>query len=426
MIRTVFHYTYWILIFLTGIFQLFGLSSGIYKLGIPLVSAGLFAYSFFTKGNQLKFPFLAWVFGFGIVAVVSSYLNQVDSFSLAYFLIYTLLSYAYFIVLINEDSNLLISRVVSFIKLLILLQVPAIIVKYLLIGQSEHGGIGTLSVNAGSVSTIFPIFIIAILFSIYLYKRKLKYLVLIACFSLIGIVGDKRAIILFIPLVLLICGVLFIKLEKRYFMKGLTNKLILLVGLCIAIFYFTARTNKTLNPENSNWGSFNVPYIVSYIERYTSSESNNKYQMKRKGALIYFINYTLEAPPNKMIFGDGAGKLIESKFNSQDGSMSSEYGVRYGGRMGFVWLLLQVGLLGTILYLCFFMRLFAYVKNRHESNPIYLSFLVLTIVFFIDTIMYSNVFLRYEYLKGLYFVILGLILLDKKYQTQYYSKLLLF
>jgi len=426
MLRLVLHYLYWALIFCTGIFQLLNIDSSVYKMGIPLVSGILFAYTFITKGNQIKYPFVWWIIGFIGVGMISSLLNQIDSFSLLYFFIYTILSYSYFIVLVNETSLLLISRIVSFIKILVLIQIPAIFIKFLLIGQTEHGGIGTLSVNAGSVSTIFPLFIITILFCFYLFENKKKYLVYILCFSLLGIAGNKRAILIFIPMVLVICSLLFVKLERGKYFNSLTNKLALACTIGIAVFYLTAKTNKTLNPEHKMWGSFDLNYIVSYIDNYTDSDSYDKYQMRRKDGLIYFINYTLKANREQMLLGDGAGKLIESKYNTREGTMKNEYGVRYGGRMALVWLLLQVGILGTLIYLFFYIRLFSHVLKKYRSNPVYLSFLVLTIVFFIDTLIYSNVFLRYEYLKGIYFVLLGLIILDQKYNTNYFTKLVHF
>ena len=426
MLRLYIHYLYWLLIFGTGIIQLLGLNSGIYKLGIPFLTVILLVYSFISKGNELKFPFISWYLAFIGVSIISSVVNGIDYFSLLYFLIYTSLSYFYFIILYNEINFLIIKKIVSFIKILVLIQIPAIFIKYILIGQTEHGGIGTLSINAGSVSTIFPLFIITILFCLYLFKNKNKYLIYILLFSLMGIIGNKRAILIFIPIILMLTTVLFVKLEKSRWITNLWSKISLACIVGIAVFYITARTNKTLNPERSNWGSFDLKYIITYVDNYTSSKSNDKYQMRRKDGLVYFINHTLEAQPEQMLLGDGAGKLIESKYNTRIGSVKNEYGVRYGGRMGLIWLLLQIGVLGTIIYLLFYMRLFSLVLNKYRSNPIYLAFLALTIVFFLDIIIYSNVFLRYEYLKGLYFVILALILLDQKYRTNYFSKMVMF
>ena len=423
MLKLAFHNLYWTLIFMTGIFQLLGINSGIYKIGIPFVSGVLFIYTFVSRGNQLKYPFVWWFVGFTGLAVISSFVNKIDTFSLLYFLVYTSLSYLYFIVLINENSILVISKVISFIKLLIAIQIPAVIIKFFLIGQSEHGGIGTLSINAGSVSAIFPLFVITILFSLYLFENKKKYLIYIICFCILGVIGSKRAILIFIPLVLIICGFLFVKLERRVYSGKFIGKVLVACLMGAGIFYFTAKTNKTLNPEQSNWGSFDLNYIANYVNNYTSSEGRDKSEMRRKDGLIYFINYTLNADSHKMLLGDGAGKLIESKYNPREGSMENEYGVRYGGRMTLVWLLLQVGILGTIVFLLFYLRLFSLILKKYRSNPVDLSFLVLTIVFFIDTVSYSNVFLRYEYLKGLYFVLLALILLDHKYATTYFTDL---
>lgn len=426
MFRLVLHYLYWSLIFFTGIFQLLGVDSAIYKLGIPIVTGVLLISAFITKGNQLKYYFVWWFICFLGVAITSSFFNGIDTFSLIYFIVYTSLSYLYFIVFVNENSILLISRVISFIKILIFIQIPAILIKVLLIGQTEHGGIGTLSINEGSISTIFPLFVITILFCLYLFENQNKYLLYILCFTIMGVAGNKRAILIYIPLLLCICGFLYVKLERGVNLGRFISKLLVACLLGVCVFYITAKTNKTLNPEHSNWGSLDISYIANYVDNYTNSTVKGKSELRRKDALIYFINYTLEGNTQQMLLGDGAGKLIESKYNPRAGSMRTEYGVRYGGRMALIWLLLQVGFLGSIIYFMLYVYLYFFVLQNYKNNPAHLSFLVLTIVFFIDSITYSNVFLRFEYLKGLYFVLLGLILLDQKYRTDYFSKMIHF
>jgi hypothetical protein len=426
MIKTFGHYVYWSLIFFTGLIQFLGLPSGIYKVGIPLVAGLLFLYTFIQEAGRLVYPFVGWFLGFVFLSVTSSVINRIDSFSLIYFLIYTLLSYTYFVILVNERNIRLIKSVIAYLKILVLIQIPVVIVKYFVLGQSEKGGIGTLSINAGSVSTIFPVLVITVLICYFLFSEKMKYLLLIGGFCLFAIVGAKRAIIFFIPIVLVLSYFLFYKMNRMIFVRRVAQKLVLIALGGGVAFYVFVRTNPTLNPEHSIGGSFDTEYLTKYVTNYTSSAGKNMEEMRRKDGLFYFINYISSGTTDLFLWGDGAGKLIQSKYNVHSGTMNEEYGVRYGGRMGFVWLLLQVGILGTLLYLLFYVRLYWYVSKRYLSHPIYLAFLVLTIIFFIDLVIYSDVFLRYEYLKGLYFVLLGMIYLDQKYSTTYFTNLLRF
>ncbi|NOU58417.1 hypothetical protein [Marinifilum caeruleilacunae] len=425
MFKTYLHYAYWSLIFFTGLMQLMGFSSAIYKIGVPFLLFVLLGLQIIESWGKFKTPFIGWIAVFSGVSVLSTFINGLDTFSLIYFLIYTLISYFYFLVLINEDSVLLIKKVVGFIKILVLLQVPAAILKFISKGQSEDGIIGTLTIQGGSVSTIFPLFVILILFSIFLFQAKLKYLYAIGAFILFAIIGDKRAILLFIPLFFIIGSYVYVRLSKLELFTKLYHKLFIVGLFGIVAFVFVAKTNRTLNPEHSRWGSVDLYYIGNYIQEYTQGNSEDKAQLRRKDGLLYFINHMKNEKTQTAILGDGAGKLIQSQYNTRSGLMLDEYGVRYGGRMGFVWLLTQVGFLGVTIYLLFYCKLFAYVWKYYIHHPIYLAFLLLTLLFFVDTFIYSYVFLRFEFVKGLYFVILALIFLDQKYKSNYFTDLVL-
>jgi hypothetical protein len=425
MVKTSLHYIYWFLIFFNGIFQLLGFPSAIYKIGVPFILMVLIGIQMIESWSNLKTPFVNWIIGFTIVSFASTIINDLDLFSLLYFLIYTLLSYLYFLVIINEKSIFLIKKVVTFIKLLILIQIPAALLKFIMIGQSEHGITGTLTIQGGSVSTIFPLFIIVILFSIFLFNPKAKYLYLIGAFILFAIIGDKRAILLFFPLFFIIGSYMYVKFSSLELFTRLYNKLLVVALLGIVAFIFVAKTNRTLNPEHSQWGSVDLVHISNYIKSYTSGNPEDISQLRRKDGLLYFINHMRNENPQTAILGDGAGKLIQSQYNSRSGLMLDEYGVRYGGRMGFVWLLTQVGFLGVAIYLLFYCNLFAYVWKFYIHHPIYLAFLLLTFVFFLDTAIYSYVFLRFEFVKGLYFVILALIFLDQKFKSNFFTDLII-
>lgn len=408
------HYGYWSLIFLVGIFEVFGLPSGIYKLGIPAVGIVLFVVQLSRRKQALKLPFWQWVAGFIAVALISISLNAIDYFSFIYFLTYTLLSYIYFLVIINEAADSLVRKVKRFVIGLILLQIPAAFIKFFLLGQSEKGGIGTLSVGAGSLSTVFPVLIIAFLVSYYLFTRKQVFLLLIFLFLVFGLIGGKRAIVFFIPCEVVVGYIMYIILLKKKITPRVIRTMVAIPCIGAFLFYFSVKTNPTLNREHSGWGSFDLEYVIDYSKNYNQTDDDNEAEVSRQDGLVLFTLYILNADPAHMLIGDGAGKLVESKYKESSGSMLEEYGVRYGGRMGFIWILLQVGVLGAVLFfgtiIRLNLRLLRYRKQRRLSaSPLFVGFIIATLFMLFDTIIYSSSFARYEVIKGVYFFAAALL-----------------
>jgi len=416
------HRLYWLLIFSYGIIVLFHLPTALVKAVAPLIVLMLLFKTLLTK-DKVVLPYMGLTILFLLFSFFSNRINGLHGFTYIYFLTYTIFSYLYFIVFINTTDINKSKKILRFIIILCLIQIPASIIKFIFIGISESGGIGTIGFSEGSVSAIFPAFMTAILFSYYIFTRKKLYLVLITLFFLMSIIGDKRAAMFLIPLILLIAYSIYIyKLNSRINVRSI--KLIfssVLFGF--AIFYLTVRALPSLNYENKSWGSFNISYALGYANNYSSSDSRFK-EMRRKDGLVYFINYAIKGDPIRILFGDGAGKLIDSGYSDNSGgTMLESYGVRYGGRMGFIWLILQVGIIGVIIYFILLMKMASFAANNYRQHPLYLSFLVLSFLFLVDSVIYSNVFLRYEYHKGLYFIIFGLIYLDVKFKGKYLNAL---
>ena len=108
-------------------------------------------------------------------SILSAINANISLFSWIYFTIYLTQFYFYFIILINEDNYYIFKKIFNFIVTLYLIQIPAIWIKFFLIGQSEKGGIGTVSTEGGSISTILPLVAICFSISHYLFKREKKY-----------------------------------------------------------------------------------------------------------------------------------------------------------------------------------------------------------------------------------------------------------
>jgi hypothetical protein len=384
-------------------------------LGIPAVGLALFAEQVIRKrSSKFKTPYI-WIVAFFVAfSILSALLNGLSAFALVYFFVYVFLAYLYFLTIINETSNTRVDKVVKFVVLLILFQIPAVFAKYLLLGQSEHGAIGTISVVGGSISTVFPLLIIAFLIALYFYRRQKIFLILILCYILFGLIGAKRAIVFLIPLELLLAYLLFLKQSHRIFKAATIKYFVVVAILALTGFYVMVKTSPSLNPENSNWGSFDLAFLINYTIEYTTDTGGGQRGMRRTEGLVYFTTMILKSNWYRTVLGDGAGNLVQSQYESSSGTMLDKYGVRYGGRMGIIWLLLQVGIVGALLYISLIMMMVTDIqKNVHpvgnDLRALKLGFMVATVFMFFDFFFYSTVFLKTEAIKSVYFFAAALL-----------------
>ena len=144
------------------------------------------------------FPML----GLLALALLSYIYNQSETLPAIFFVRQIFVFYLFFVAMLNLNlSEETIFKINKFIVVLFLIQLPAAAIKFMVIGQDEGRGIGTVSWQAGQFSTTLPLFAISFLLSFYFFRKEKKYLLLIAGFILFGIVGQKRALALLIPLV---------------------------------------------------------------------------------------------------------------------------------------------------------------------------------------------------------------------------------
>lgn len=395
--------------------------SGIYRVGFPLVGILLFLITLIQSKPTLKVPLILPVFAFVIISTASSIYNGLPIFNWAFFLLYTLVSsYFYFLVILNEKDDKLISRVSKFVVLLVLVQIPVVLIKYKMLGQTESGAIGTLSVRAGSVSTVFPALVVAFLASFYLYTKRNICIFLIVMFGVFGIIGGKRAIVFLLPAEMLLAYILYLghnktEMSRRVIANGVVVSLVSLLLVCMTI-----KLIPTLNPERSTWGSIDIPYVLEYTEGYLDSgyfEGNpgaTLQEIRRMEGIYYFANLLMSYEYANIMLGDGAGKLVQSRYTESSGEMIDVYGVRYGGRMGLIWLMMQIGILGVAAHLCIHIQLFRQVYKRRGPPERYhealrLGFVVASAVLFLDFAIYSVTSVQIEAVKGMYFFVAAIL-----------------
>jgi hypothetical protein len=166
-----------------------------------------------------------------------------------------------------------------------------------------------------------------------------------------------------------------------------------IISFLILLTYFVIRLNPSFNREEVVWGSFDLEYVMSFVFDY-SVRDLNQFDMSRNEALIYFLEYMSNQSLSTILFGHGAGLLLDYKFVESSG-VTELFEVRYGGRMAFVWILLQTGLLGVVTFFVFLRAILKRVASYPVNGFDKLAFYGMFIVVMIDIIFYSMSSLQY-------------------------------
>lgn len=388
--RSILHMLLWFFGFSEGLFELFNIPVNICRFFVSLIIILLIL----SKKRKRVPPSLFILYSVFVLISISSIVGsgyfEIVPFFL--FLLMALQGIIYFIVLINESHNVL-SKIVSYANFWIIIQIPAIFLKYIFLGISEKGGIGTMSLSAGSLSAIFPAVAITLIVSQYFKTKNVKWIFWIGTLCLFGIIGEKRVLIILIPAIFLLMY-LYNFLTTR---KLLNFQFITMLIVAILFVYSAIRVFPLLNREKKVLGSFDLMYAIERINDYTTTDDYhyNQLKLRRKAGLVYFFRYLKNKDMLTYLFGEGPGKIVKTDFRKSSASMIDVYGVRYGGRMGIIWIYLQVGLLGAIVWLLLLFNIF-YKIYKSKGTDIYTIAAILTFFIIIfDIGIYSYVSIRF-------------------------------
>src|SRR4030042_1334233 len=231
-----------------GIFLFIGIPTLVPRMIMELLILTLFAVSFFTKMIR-KDKFIVFgllpLMGFFAVTCLSSYINNDPMLSFALFCRHIFIFYIFFMALLNlKISRRTIYKINNYLIFLFLIQILANFVKFLIVGQVEGKGIGTMSITAGSLTTTFVLFAITFCFALFLFKREKKYIIMIIGFFLFGVIGAKRAVSFYLPLLFAACAYIYLKRvnSKIVFLSKSTIKVLFsVVILSVVSMYGAAR-----------------------------------------------------------------------------------------------------------------------------------------------------------------------------------------
>ena len=361
------------------------------------------------------------VFSLFVVSIISMIYNTKDFVELFLFFLRVLPPVLFFWALIKINFN--VSKVLHVLKILVIIQIPAVLIKFFIIGVSESGGIGTMSIHSGSLSTIFPLFIISFFFARYLSRKNKKNIVIIFLYLMLGLIGGKRALIVYTPLLLLFIVIIYRKAFSVKFKSAFVKQI---VGLCLLgflCFYFIARVNPNLNPEEKIGGSFDVEYMMDVSEKYNSFEGELGFSRSDAPEVLYNF-LTKNKSINALLLGMGPGDIIQSSLlnNKYPGVENDrqllmyKYGLGYGLRVGVLWTAIQVGILGALIYGLFFYKIaftmFKISKNSHNiiTKEYALGLTGMGFVLLIDYFTYSSTFFYSGVISNSFFLLTAIVL----------------
>lgn len=384
----------------------------------------------FGHKNTLKMSGSLFMLGVLFVTIVSYLANEPETMPAIFFIRQVFIYYLFFFALQNLDlSEKTIDKINKLIILLFLIQLPAALVKYITVGQNE-GWIGTVSWQGAQFSTTLPLFAIAFLIAFYFFRREKKYLILIIGFCCFGIAGHKRALMFMIPVVLIFVWYLYGKQKTFNFrLKFAQLKYFIVIGVvCIVVFVVTVKTLETgMYNEGFNFNRIYENFVWYNTRNQIADYGFNAdlgYTMGRFTITSIAFDNIKNADFIQKLFGFGPGTMIRSPHLGRSKETAYEFFGIYGVYTGFVITVLQVGLLGTLLLVCFYLSLFrkAYKTYRKTQNKdfkmLILGFLGATFVFLLDFFAYGSTTMFLGVLAPVYFYVAALILRGNYWGSQ--------
>ncbi len=395
-----------VLAMLVGLASYLGLPGFLYQLALEGSLILLFILSIyktsFIKKERYKAPFLIWFLLYTTVILLSMALNSRGYYDTYLMYRNTLLIYLFFLTVYNFNfkarSVFKINRLIIF---LVILQIPAAIYKYTSYGLVEGTIIGTISTQAGTLSTIFPLFVIGYLFSLYMiYKRKPVYLFLIIGFVFFSWGGGKRAFWFVLPVLLLIGYMLWAKNEKRITINvpriAFATAVLMIVGF--GVLYTAGRMSPTLNPEGEVGGSFDIVHMYEYSRGYYIGDRRGdpfagEYTTSRFATPVRIYEIISSGDTRQYLFGLGPDIIYGQTRDEID-----HLGFR-AGVTGLGFQLISVGVLGALFLFMFFLKMgMKYYEIYKFEEDIYWKALMFggmlaTFVFLFDFFFYSRAFI---------------------------------
>ena len=415
------------LIFLKSIFILF-LPLQFFKLMLVILVIFLLFITLFSS-HKKKFPLLLEFFLFTIAIFISCYYNNsfnLDSFT---FYRYFLLSYLFFLVIVNLNlSKEKILNLIRYILILFVVQFIAGTIKLFIMGPEEKI-VGLMSYSAGQLHTTIPILSFLFLFSLYWFKqiKNRNFFILFGLILLFTISGDKRGVWLYLPAILFIQ---FLFYNKYYLKRKFNLKNYLIVSIfAVLVLLFGLFINPSFK-SNSN-KIIDLNHATTFVYNYSFYNQDTESFSGRLGGLYILVNDLFTDRPNyylkteeKLSWLLGLGPdIFAGDMYLEDSNLTYENkGIRYIPT-GIYRQLLISGLLGSILLFVYLFKFYSLTKNYILTYQSSLSnfgkSISLTLLsYFLYVFLFEYLTYSFTYMTDLFYIplfFLGLIINKNEY-----------
>lgn len=353
---------------------------------------------FFQMRKHKRFPRVpgtSIVLAFFAVAIISFATNRPDPLAALLSFRQDFIFLFFFLALqIAPIRSREVESINALIVLIVLLQLPAGMVKYMVHGQDEFW-IGTISASAGSLSTLYPLVAISFLASFFCFTGKIRYVLIAFAFFLFGLAGEKRAIAFYLPVVLVsvVTITLLLRRKQAAFRKSQLLKMYSgILIICVICLFIATQTIRTLNPQLKMFGAFDLGYlikdrIVGYnfrtMEEKTDPTDPYRLELKDPNGKIRIFKHnsamgrgtlTIESVRRawdggwwRTAIGFGPGTMIRSPHIGRSGHTPFEKFGILGSYTGFVVAVLQYGFAGVACILAFWLTLFVRIWRTAQN-----------------------------------------------------------
>ena len=179
-----------VLLLLSGLWEFSGVPTFVVKGVFFLIIIGIMLVSLMQKKLTMPASHILILGAILALFAFSSLMYSATFVALSYFQIFAPI--IVFLIAMSLSKSLNVARMEDFFLAFVFIQMLAALVKLAVIGQSEGGGIGTLSVQAGSVSTFLVFFICLIAMRRGAMGNQLLAYFLLFGALLFAIINEKR------------------------------------------------------------------------------------------------------------------------------------------------------------------------------------------------------------------------------------------
>ncbi|MCF8296747.1 MAG: hypothetical protein K9J13_04305 [Saprospiraceae bacterium] len=328
-----------------------------------------------NEDNFIRISFMIFTLSYAITHILNGGkpLNILSQFFFGYAVVF-LLYFGLREKIKNPNHK---SYLEKLIVTILFIQVLLSFVKFLIIGNIE-AIVGSISAKGAGVAVVFPIF--AFIFYRF-YKRNsfnTKEWIFAISFFLIAIVSNKRSPVFIFPIIIIL---MVTYIDRKVNIKSLFKY----IPLILIVFYIGIRSNRSFNPENSAWGSFDIEYAIKYAFLYNFGvESLDKVTAGKSdvgrgaGLLMMFSDKELNRLNIvEVLFGTGVSAITLDK-----GILNYLENMDYDGLIGFFQgMFYMLGICGLVSYSIFIYAIIRAINNK-RLRKVLLIFIFWEIFFY--------------------------------------------